>query len=162
MFPKTVLYDILSNMSTPDGTTGCGINVQEWVYSDIVKDHFFNPRNFFSGTEPESYSGVGIVGSPACGDIMKLWITVDDTDRITDAKWQTFGCASAISATSMLSVMLTENEGMTVEDALKLKPKDIMDRLGGLPIKKVHCSVLGDKALHMAIDDYQKKKQLNN
>mgnify|MGYP000385399874 FL=1 len=107
---------------------------------------------------PKEFDGVGLVGSPACGDMMKIWIKVDkEKNKIIDMKWQTFGCASAIGSTSILSVMVTENGGIDLEKARQIKPQDIIDRLGGLPNKKVHCSVLGDKALRSAINDYYKK-----
>jgi len=131
-----------------------------WLYSDIVKDHFFNPRNILKHGEEEQYEadGIGRVGSPACGDEMVLWLKIDSkTERITDCRWQTFGCGSAIASTSMLSVMLTENGGMTLTNALKIKPQDIMERLGGLPARKIHCSVLGDKALRAAVNDWFRK-----
>lgn len=93
-----------------------------------------------------------------CGDMMKFWIRVDTkTDRIKLCKWQTFGCASAIASTSMLSVMVMEKGGMKVDKALKIKPQDILLRLGGLPNNKIHCSVLGDKALRAALNDYFRK-----
>lgn len=104
---------------------------------------------------PADFNGMGMVGSPACGDMMTIWIKVDpESERVKECKWKTFGCASAISSTSMLSVMVSEGEGMKVEDALKIKPQDIIARLGGLPLRKFHCSVLGDKALRAAINDY--------
>lgn len=130
---------------------------QSWVYSEIVKDHFFNPRNLMleAPEDPAVFDGIGMVGSPACGDMMKIWIKVDPkTERLTDMKWQTFGCGSAIAATSMMSVMVTENGGLTIDEALKIRPQDIMERLDGLPTRKVHCSVLGDKALRKAVNDY--------
>jgi nitrogen fixation NifU-like protein/NifU-like protein len=130
---------------------------RDWVYSDIVKDHFFYPRNLFNPGAEKDYraDGVGYVGSPACGDMMKLWIKVDrTTEKIQECKWQTFGCASAIASTSMLSVMVTENGGLTIDQALQLRATDILERLGGLPSIKIHCSVLGDKALRAAINDY--------
>lgn len=93
-----------------------------------------------------------------CGDVMRIWLNVDPKeDKITTLKWRTFGCASAIAATSMLSVMITENGGMKIEDALKIRPQDIIIRLGGLPDRKIHCSVLGDKALRAAINHWFKK-----
>ncbi len=138
---------------------------EKWVYTENVKDHFFNPRNFLT-TDMEGkfkYNALGMVGSPACGDMMKIWLLVDEkTEKIKDAKWQTFGCASAIASTSMLSVMLLENGGMKVEDALKIKPQDIMERLGGLPNRKIHCSVLGDKALQSAINDFFRRTGQND
>jgi len=93
---------------------------------------------------------------------MALWLKIDKkSERITECKWQTFGCASAIASTSMLSVMVTENGGMKVDDALKIKPQDILARLGGLPARKVHCSVLGDQALRTAINDWFQKTGQN-
>ncbi len=133
---------------------------QSWFYGDIVKDHFFNPRKFMlTGEEKNfSYNGLGLVGSPACGDMMKIWIQVDpDTEVIKDCRWQTFGCGSAIASTSMLATMLTENNGMAIDLARKLRPQDIMERLGGLPARKIHCSVLGDKALRAAINDFYRQ-----
>lgn len=128
-----------------------------WLYTDTVKDHFFNPRNILKHGEEKDYAAdaMGRVGSPACGDEMVLWLKIDpETERIKECKWQTFGCGSAIASTSMLSVMLAEDGGMTIDDALKLKPQDIMARLGGLPNRKIHCSVLGDKALQSAVNDW--------
>jgi len=132
-----------------------------WFYTDTVKDHFFNPKNFLDDEAGYSEAYLGMVGSPACGDAMKVWLKIekdaDGTERIKDFKWKTFGCASAIASTSMLSVMVSENEGMPIDGALKLRPQDIMMRLGGLPARKVHCSVLGDKALRSAVMDYYRK-----
>ena len=131
---------------------------QEWFYSKTVKKHFFNPKNFLkSQAELKKIkpNGTGIVGSPSCGDMMRIWVKIDPkTEKINECKWQTYGCGSAIASTSVLSVMVTEKGGMKVEKALKITPQDIMKRLGGLPARKVHCSVLGDKALRAAINDY--------
>jgi len=130
---------------------------KEWVYTNTVRDHFFNPRNLLTPDEEASFEadGVGEVGSPACGDVMKVWIRVDEkTKRIKECKWQTFGCGSAISSTSIMSEMVTENGGMTIDEALALKAMDINERLGGLPNIKIHCSILGDQALKKAIEDY--------
>lgn len=133
-------------------------NKEKWFYTDTVKDHFFHPRNFMEDDTSYGDAYLGLVGSPACGDVMKIWIKIDPaTERIIDLKWQTFGCASAIASTSMMSVMVTEDGGMTLEEARALKPQMIMERLGGLPMRKVHCSVLGDKALRAAINDYYRK-----
>lgn len=130
-------------------------NSPHWIYSATVKDHFFHPRNALQEDEAFVPDGVGEVGSPACGDLMRILIQVDaDSDTIKACRWSTFGCASAIASTSMLSVMITENGGMRLEDALKLRANDILVRLGGLPAQKVHCSVLGDEALREAIMDY--------
>lgn len=141
-----------------------GPRKKNWMYTDQVKEHFFNPRNLLEniGDVNESdWDGYGQVGSPACGDMMKLWIKINE-DKIVDCKWQTFGCASAIASTSMMSVMVSEKEGMMTEAAMKLSPNDIMDRLGGLPNRKIHCSVLGDKALMKAINDhYRRTKQFD-
>jgi NifU-like protein involved in Fe-S cluster formation/bacterioferritin-associated ferredoxin len=136
-----------------------------WFYTDTVKEHFFSPKNFLDDEAglPDAY--LGMVGSPACGDAMKVWLKIekeaDGTERIKDFKWKTFGCASAIASTSMLSVMCIEGDGLKVEEALKLRPQDIMGRLGGLPARKVHCSVLGDKALRAAVNDYFRKSGQN-
>ncbi|MBI4434065.1 iron-sulfur cluster assembly scaffold protein [Candidatus Uhrbacteria bacterium] len=129
---------------------------EKWVYSPIVKDHFFNPRNLLLEDPKEGdFDAVGMVGSPACGDVMKIWIKVDRVrDRIIDLKWQTFGCGSAIASTSMFSVMVTENGGMGINDALQIKPQHVMARLAGLPDRKIHCSVLADKAFRKAVNEY--------
>jgi nitrogen fixation protein NifU and related proteins len=136
----------------------------DWAYTDEVKKHFFQPQNIVLDIKDvKDYDGLGMVGSPACGDMMKVWIKVDKkADKILDMKWQTFGCGSAIAATSMLSVMVSENNGMSIDKALKIKAQDITERLHGLPIRKIHCSVLGDKALRSAINSYfVKTKQTN-
>ncbi len=134
---------------------------QSWFYSDEVKDHFFNPRNFLDRDPKEGeFNAMGKVGSPACGDELKIWLVVEArSERIRELKWKTFGCGSAIASTSMASVMVTENEGMTLEEARSLKPQDIMKRLGGLPSRKFHCSVLCDKALRGAINDYYRQAE---
>jgi NifU-like protein involved in Fe-S cluster formation len=134
---------------------------ESWFYSDIVKEHFFNPKNFLMG-EPEegSFNAMGKVGSPACGDELRMWLYVDPaTERIKTCRWKTFGCGSAIAATSVASVVVTEGEGMLVEDARKLRPQDIMEHLGGLPARKIHCSVLCDKSLRDAINDYFRRQE---
>lgn len=130
-----------------------------WAYSSTVKKHFSHPRNFLPRTPKKSeFDTEGLVGSPACGDVMVIWLKIDPkTERVKKFKWRTFGCASAIAATSMLSVMVTEMGGMKVDKALKIKPRDITKRLGGLPDRKIHCSVLGDKALRSAINNWFKK-----
>ena len=132
---------------------------QSWFYSDMVKEHFFHPKNFMDhDPEPQEYNAMGKVGSPACGDELRVWMFVDPTtERVKSFRWKTFGCGSAIASTSMASVMVTENDGMTLQEARALKPMDIMDRLGGLPTRKFHCSVLCDKALRDAINDYYRR-----
>ena len=132
---------------------------EKWYYSDIVKDHFFKPRNLLlDAPEENNFDASGMVGSPACGDMMNMWVKIDrESERIKDLKWKTFGCGSAIAATSMYSVMLTENGGLTLAEALKVKPQHIMERLGGLPNRKIHCSVLADKAFHKTANNYFRK-----
>jgi NifU-like protein involved in Fe-S cluster formation/bacterioferritin-associated ferredoxin len=136
------------------------VDSNKWFYSDEVKEHFFKPKNFMKESQEKKFKadGIGMVGSPACGDMMKIWIKVEPKkDRIISMKWRTFGCASAIASTSVLSVMVSEKEGMKLNKALKIKPQDIAKRLKGLPARKFHCSVLGDKALRSAINDYFRK-----
>jgi NifU-like protein len=130
----------------------------QWVYTDTVKDHFMNPRNIWRKEENWEPEGVGEVGSLACGDQMRVGIKVAD-GKVADIRWLTYGCASAIASTSMMSEMV---KGMTLEQAYKITPAMITDALGGLPEHKFHCSVLGDKALRAAIDDYLEKKGLDN
>ncbi len=142
-----------------EGTSGDVVNRGEscsWFYSDIVREHFFNPQNFLEGELGEGeYNATGRVGSPACGDELKIWLWVDpETEKIKKFWWKTFGCASAIASTSITSVIVTENDGMTLDEACNLKPQDIVVRLGGLPPRKIHCSVLADQALRDAINDY--------
>lgn len=128
-----------------------------WVYTEKVKEHFVNPRNILEDPDyPDD--GKGMVGSMACGDQMMVVIQVED-DKIADIKWKTYGCASAIASTSMMSEMV---KGMALEEAYMLTPQDITEKLGGLPEHKFHCSVLGDKALRAAIDDYLERKGLDN
>ncbi len=137
------------------------INAQTaWVYSDKVREHFLHPKNFMKFDEEKKfkYNAVGMIGSPACGDVMKIWLWVDpQTEKIKKVRWRTFGCASAIASTSALSVMLTKNGGMTLKKAREITPDKIIKELGGLPDIKYHCSVLGDKALREAINDYYRR-----
>jgi NifU homolog involved in Fe-S cluster formation len=130
----------------------------QWVYTDTVKDHFVNPRNVWKEDEDFDYDGVGEVGSLACGDQMRVAIKVKD-GKIFDIRWLTFGCASAIASTSMMSELV---KGMDLKDAYNITPQMITESLGGLPEHKFHCSVLGDKALRAAIDDYLEKHNLPN
>lgn len=128
-----------------------------WVYSDTVKEHFLNPRNFLMGDETKYQAdATGIVGNPICGDQMKMFLKIDPkTDKIIDVKWKTYGCASAIASTSALSELA---KGKTLDEALAIDAKMIEDYLGGLPKHKFHCSVLGHDALRSAIAAYRKSK----
>lgn len=121
-------------------------------YSDKVMEHFTNPRNIGEIEDPD---GVGEVGNPVCGDMMKFTIKVKD-NRIEDVKYLTFGCGAAISVSSMVSEMA---KGKTIEEALKITNKQVAEELGGLPGNKMHCSNLGADALHKAIEDYLEKNK---
>ncbi|MDR1251465.1 MAG: iron-sulfur cluster assembly scaffold protein [Treponema sp.] len=126
----------------------------DWLYSDTVKDHFTNPRNVLREDESDFAADArGQTGNIKCGDQMLMLLKIKD-DVITDVRWKTYGCASAIASTSMLSETI---KGMRIEDAYRIRPEDLVEKLGGLPDYKIHCSVLGDKALRGAIDDYLAK-----
>ena len=128
--------------------------MSDWLYSDTVKDHFTHPRNVLLEDESSfPADGRGQTGNIKCGDQMLMLLRIKD-DIITDVRWKTYGCASAIASTSMLSEMI---KGMKIEDAYQIKPEDLVEKLGGLPAFKIHCSVLGDKALRAAIDDHLAK-----
>ena len=122
------------------------------MYTEQVMDHFMNPRNV---GEIENASGVGEVGNAKCGDIMKIFIKVEN-DVIVDVKFKTYGCGAAIATSSKATEMVM---GKTIDEALALTNKMVMDALGGLPAAKIHCSVLAEEALHSAIADYKAKKE---
>ncbi|MBI5460359.1 Fe-S cluster assembly scaffold protein NifU [Methanobacterium sp.] len=121
------------------------------MYSEKVMDHFSNPRNV---GEIEDASGVGTEGNPVCGDLMTIYIKVED-DIITDIKFKTFGCGAAIATSSMITEMAM---GKTIDEALKITRNDVADELEGLPPVKMHCSNLAADALKAAIEDYKKKQ----
>ena len=117
------------------------------LYTDTVMDHFMHPRNVGEIKDP---SGVGEVGNAKCGDIMKMYLDIEN-DVIKDVKFETFGCGSAIASSSMATEMI---KGKTVEEALAITNKDVVDALGGLPAHKLHCSVLAEEAIKSAVKDY--------
>ena len=125
------------------------------AYSEKVIDHYENPRNVGSMPKEDPHVGTGMVGAPACGDVMKLQIRVSDVGVIEDAKFKTFGCGSAIASSSLVTEWV---KGMTVDQALAVKNTQIVEELN-LPPVKIHCSVLAEDAIKAAIADYKKKQQ---
>lgn len=121
------------------------------MYSEKVMDHFNNPRNV--GEIPDA-DGIGSEGNPVCGDMMKIFIKVDE-EKITDIKFKTFGCGAAIAVSSMITEMA---KGKTLDEALAITKESVADALDGLPAQKQHCSNLGADALHKAIEDYRNKQ----
>lgn len=125
------------------------------MYSEKVMDHFQNPRNV---GEIEGASGVGTVGNAKCGDIMRIYLDIDDnTNVINDVKFKTFGCGAAVATSSMATELV---KGKTVQDALGITNKAVMEALDGLPTQKVHCSLLAEEAIHAALWDYAQKHDL--
>ena len=118
------------------------------MYTDLVMDHFSNPRNV---GEIEDADGVGQIGNPVCGDVMRISIAVDDKDHIADVKFKTFGCGAAVATSSMVTEMVM---GKSLKDAADISNKAVAEALGGLPANKMHCSNLAADALHLAIQDY--------
>ena len=124
-------------------------------YSEKVKDHYTNPRNV---GVIENASGVGTVGNAKCGDIMRMYLDIDDkTHIIKDCKFKTFGCGAAVATSSMATEMV---KGKTIEEALKITNKAVMEALDGLPPIKVHCSLLAEEAIHAALWDYATKNKI--
>ena len=121
------------------------------IYSEKVMDHFTNPRNV---GEIEDADGVGMVGNAKCGDIMTIYLKIDENDIITDCKFKTFGCGAAIATSSMATELI---KGHSIEEALKLTNSAVVEALEGLPPVKVHCSVLAEEAVKTAVADYYKK-----
>lgn len=120
-------------------------------YSEKVLDHFMNPRNV---GEIENASGVGTVGNAKCGDIMRMYLDIDDNGVVRDARFKTFGCGAAVATSSMATELV---RGKTVEEALGVTNKAVMEALDGLPKVKIHCSLLAEEAIHAALWDYAKK-----
>lgn len=125
------------------------------MYSEKVMDHFSNPRNV---GEIEDPSGVGTVGNAKCGDIMRMYLDIDDDGIIQDAKFKTFGCGAAVATSSMATELV---KGRTVTQALEVTNKAVMEALDGLPPAKVHCSLLAEEAIHAALWDYAKKNDIS-
>ena len=124
------------------------------AYSEKVMDHFNHPRNV---GEMENPSGVGTVGNAKCGDIMRMYLDIDDNGIIQEAKFKTFGCGAAVATSSMATEMI---KGKSIQEALKLTNKAVMEALGGLPPVKVHCSLLAEEAVHAALWDYAQKHNI--
>ena len=124
------------------------------MYTEKVMDHFMNPRNM---GELENASGVGTVGNAKCGDIMRIFLDIDDDQIIRDVKFKTFGCGAAVATSSMATELI---KGKTVNEALKITNKAVCEALDGLPPVKVHCSLLAEEAVHAALWDYAKKNNL--
>ncbi|MBP0973129.1 MAG: Fe-S cluster assembly scaffold protein NifU, partial [Oscillospiraceae bacterium] len=123
-------------------------------YSEKVMDHFINPRNV---GEIEDADGIGEVGNAKCGDIMKMYLKIDD-DTITDCKFKTFGCGAAVATSSMATEMI---KGKSISDALQLTNSAVMEALDGLPLVKIHCSVLAEQAVKAALTDYYQKQGID-
>lgn len=122
------------------------------MYTEKVMDHFTNPRNV---GEIENASGVGTVGNAKCGDIMRIYLDIDEDGIIRDVKFKTFGCGAAVATSSMATELV---KGKTVQEALQITNKAVMEALDGLPPVKVHCSLLAEEAIHAALWDYAEKK----
>ena len=124
------------------------------MYTEKVMDHFMHPRNV---GEIDNASGVGTVGNAKCGDIMRIFLDIDENQVVRDAKFKTFGCGAAIATSSMATEMII---GKTIQEALEVTNKAVMEALGGLPPVKVHCSLLAEQAVHAALEDYARKNNI--
>ena len=124
------------------------------MYTEKVMDHFMHPRNV---GEIDNASGVGTVGNAKCGDIMRIFLDIDENQVVRDAKFKTFGCGAAIATSSMATEMII---GKTIQEALEVTNKAVMEALGGLPTVKVHCSLLAEQAVHAALWDYAQKNNI--
>ena len=124
------------------------------MYTEKVMDHFMHPRNV---GEIDNASGVGTVGNAKCGDIMRIFLDIDENQVVRDAKFKTFGCGAAIATSSMATEMII---GKTIQEALEVTNKAVMEALGGLPPVKVHCSLLAEQAVHAALWDYAQKNNI--
>ena len=124
------------------------------MYTEKVMDHFMHPRNV---GEIDNASGVGTVGNAKCGDIMRIFLDIDENQVVRDAKFKTFGCGAAIATSSMATEMII---GKTIQEALEVPNKAVMEALGGLPPVKVHCSLLAEQAVHAALWDYAQKNNI--
>jgi len=124
------------------------------MYSEKVMDHFSNPRNM---GEIEEASGVGTVGNAKCGDIMRMYLDIDENNIIRDCKFKTFGCGAAVATSSMATELV---KGKSINDALEVTNKAVMEALDGLPAVKVHCSLLAEEAIHAALWDYAEKHHI--
>lgn len=124
------------------------------MYTEKVMDHFTNPRNM---GEIEEASGVGTVGNAKCGDIMRMYLDIDDKGIINDVKFKTFGCGAAVATSSVATDLV---KGKTVEEALKVTNRAVVEELGGLPKQKIHCSLLAEEAIHAALWDYAEKNDI--
>ncbi len=122
------------------------------MYTETVRDYFLNPRNVGSFDDAD---GIGEVGNAKCGDVMKIFIKVED-DRITDVRFETFGCAAAIASSSIATEMI---KGKTLDEALKVTNKDVLEALGGLPAEKIHCSLLAEEGIRAAVENYRSRKR---
>lgn len=151
---RAAIQSIGKTASTLNQSTGNYIKKIKMAYSKKLLDHYENPQNVGSFDKSESGIGTGLVGAPACGDVMKLQIKVSDEGVITDARFKTFGCGSAIASSSLVTEWI---KGLKIDEAAKITNKEIAQELS-LPPVKIHCSVLAEEAIKAAIEDYKSKR----